>query len=580
MPLVERIKNRINDTGNHDHNSNRSLDVIIDYSDANTNANTNANMSSSSSSYDYDSTGKGIKTRRQILSIPTIFATLRRTWWQIKNRNRNNQGKISMQDSFVPLVLFFGAAISLLWIIQALFTLALALASTSNANANGTRIHTRTHTHMSFHGPKRTASMSIQHPQSIDTNLFLPQYKGLDKFKKIPKAIINSPHPDYGNLQINFLEEGMERTIQPDPQALHGHVYTTDEYETDYTSFDEYYAFDDDFIRNEPWKKSKKKCRRNAWHKNYFPNCNSFHEIEIINIKGKDRFLGSGSYRDAFLQHETYDPDLVLKVNRFRHNPFNYDRYEFIRMDALVMERLTSSPRIADIYGHCATSVYSPFLPNEAEEKIIPGEGDGTNLKDKDDVDPQNDYTISEKLDLALQMAESIADLHGFKDGVLVHDDIQLAQFLFAPDGRLILNDFNRAEAMLFNEKDGKYCKYQNGKGGGDYRSPEEYKDDWLDQSIDVWSFGNNVYGLITGLWPMYNIAKVKEKQKALMKGEIAYLDPRYKGKNFIQDRLIDIMYRCWIFKVEDRADIFEAVVFLRETLDGAKKEGIYDGRF
>jgi hypothetical protein len=64
------------------------------------------------------------------------------------------------------------------------------------------------------------------------------------------------------------------------------------------------------------------------------------------------------------------------------------------------------------------------------------------------------------------------------------------------------------------------------------------------------------------------------------MKGEIAYLDPRYKGKNFIQDRLIDIMYRCWIFKVEDRADIFEAVVFLRETLDGAKKEGIYDGRF
>ena len=474
-----------------------------------------------------------------------------------------------MQDSFVPLVLFFGAAISLLWVIQALFTLAL-----SSSNGTHTRTHTRSRT--SFHGPKRTAS--IQHPQSTDANLFLPQYKGVEKFKGTPKVLINSPHPDYGDLQINFLEEGMERSIQPDPQALHGHVYTDDEYEPDYNSFDEYYAFDDDFVRNEAWEKSKKKCRRVAWHKNYFPNCNQFHEIEII--KGKDRFLGSGSYRDAFLQHETYDPDLVLKVNRFRHNPFNYDRYEFIRMDALVMERLTSSPRIADIYGHCATSVYSPFLPNEAEENIIPGEGDGKDLKDKEDVDPQNDYTISEKLDLALQMAESIADLHGFKDGVLVHDDIQLAQFLFAPDGRLILNDFNRAEAMLFDEKDGSYCKYKNGKGAGDYRSPEEYKDDWLNQGIDVWSFGNNVYGLITGIWPMYNIEKVKEKQKALMKGEIAYLDPRYKGKNYIQDRLIDIMFRCWKFKAEDRADIFEAVVFLRETLDGAKKEGIYDGRF
>jgi len=423
--------------------------------------------------------------------------------------------------------------------------------------------------------PKRTSSMP--HPRSTDAQLLLEKFRGLDYFhEKTNHLFTPSPHPDYGGLQINFLDEGQQRKIQLDPLALHGHLWTNAESPS--FGWEEYYAFDDDYIRNIPFEETKKTCRRLSWHKNYFPNCNAFHEIEII--KGKNRYLGSGAYREAYLQHEIFDPQLVVKVQRFRKNPFKMDRYEFIRMDALVMERLTSSPRIADIYGHCATSIYSEFLPKEAEEFIIIGDGDGSDLNDKDDVDPKNLFSISEKLDMALQMAESIADLHGFKDGVLVHDDIQLAQFLFAADGRLKLNDFNRAEVMLFDEEDGSYCKYQNGKGAGDYRAPEEFEDGWLDQSIDVWSFGNNVYGLITGIWPMYHIEKTKDKQKALMKGEIAYVDPRYKGKNYVQDRLIEIMLRCWKLKPEDRADIFEIVAFLRETLDGAKKKDMYDGRF
>jgi serine/threonine protein kinase len=392
----------------------------------------------------------------------------------------------------------------------------------------------------------------------------------------MPKSLISSPQPDYGNLQINFLEEGHTRIIHPNPNDLHGHVWSKDEYEDE--SWDEYYSFDDDYQRGLPFEETHKKCRRVAFHRNYFPTCNVFHEIEIM--KGTNRYLGSGAYREAYLQHETYDPQLVVKVQRFRKNPFTYDRYEFIRMDALVMERLTASPRIADIYGHCATSVYSEFLPDEAEERIIPGDGDGSDLHDEEDVDPKNNFTISEKLDIALQMAESIADLHGYKYGVIVHDDIQLAQFLFAPDGRLKLNDFNRAEAMLFDEKDGSYCRYQNGKGAGDYRAPEEYKDGWLNEKIDIWSFGNNIYALITGLWVFYDEEDTKVKQKKLVNGEIAYLDPRYKGRNYMLDRLIDLMYRCWIYEPDDRVDIFEAVSFLRDTLKEAKRRGIYNGRF
>jgi len=497
-----------------------------------------------------DSDGKGLKKNRQQFSIQTVYATMRRTWWQL-NRNNSNG---AFTDVIVPMTLFIAGVLFLLFAVHAL--------STSSFTSNGDI-------------PKRTVSMA--HPHSSDAQLFLEQFRGFEFFSENTNDIfVQSPHPDYGGLQINFLDEGQERNIQLDPLALHGHLWTESEFQKD--NWEEYYAFDDDYVRNIPFKESNKTCRRLPWHRNYFPNCNVFHEIEII--KGENRYLGEGAYREAYLQHETFDPQLVVKVQRYRHNPFITDRYEFIRMDALVMERLTSSPRIADIYGHCATSIYSEFLPNEAEEFIVLGEGDGENLNDEDDVKPNNNYTISEKLDMALQMAESIADLHGFKDGVLVHDDIQLAQFLFAPDGRLKLNDFNRAEVMLFDEEDGSYCKYQNGKGAGEYRAPEEFEDGWLDQGIDVWSLGNNIYALITGLWPMYHIDEMKEKRKALMDGEISYLDPRYNGKNYIQDRLIEIMLRCWILKPEDRADVFEVSAFLRKTLDGAKKEGIYDGRF
>merc|ERR1740139_386379 len=138
--------------------------------------------------------------------------------------------------------------------------------------------------------------------------------------------------------------------------------------------FDKYYAFDDDFVRNDPWQKEGKRCRRTSWHKLYHPNCNQFHETEVMSRFNK--YLGSGYYRDVFLvRNNPDDPDLVYKLNRIPENPFAYDRYEFIRMDALIMERLTSSPRIPDIHGHCGTSMLTEYLNREIETEMIPGSG-------------------------------------------------------------------------------------------------------------------------------------------------------------------------------------------------------------
>ena len=37
------------------------------------------------------------------------------------------------------------------------------------------------------------------------------------------------------------------------------------------------------------------------------------------------------------------------------------------------------------------------------------------------------------------------------------------------------------------------------------YRAPEEFDATYLDEKIDVFSFGNNIYGLLTGLWVFYD---------------------------------------------------------------------------
>ena len=67
------------------------------------------------------------------------------------------------------------------------------------------------------------------------------------------------------------------------------------------------------------------------------------------------------------------------------------------------------------------THTHTQAMPHEMEEVIVPGEGmmEQKDLHDEDGLKPRNHYTLDEKIDMALIMAESLADLHGFPDGVM-----------------------------------------------------------------------------------------------------------------------------------------------------------------
>jgi serine/threonine protein kinase len=97
------------------------------------------------------------------------------------------------------------------------------------------------------------------------------------------------------------------------------------------------------------------------------------------------------------------------------------------------------------------------------------------------------------------------------------------------------------------------------------YRAPEEFDKGYLNEKIDVFSFGNNIYSLLTGLWVFYEIDDYTSVQKELIKGELAYVDPRWKERTFIETKLVELMEKCWVYDPKERIDIFETVKQLRE---------------
>eukprot|EP00977_Amphora_coffeiformis_P000911 scaffold190_cov171-Amphora_coffeaeformis.AAC.36 len=151
----------------------------------------------------------------------------------------------------------------------------------------------------------------------------------------------------------------------------------------------------------------------------------------------------------------------------------------YYRVDAAVTAAVSPHPLIVDMYGHCALSMFSEAMSRgDLSTVALPVYERGHSSKvylETEELTPLNNLDGTTKLEWALQIAESVAVLHNHEKGVIVHDDIRIYQWLITEDNNLKLNDFNRAEIMLYDEEHGRYCKYRNGPCNGSNRSPEEY---------------------------------------------------------------------------------------------------------
>lgn len=70
---------------------------------------------------------------------------------------------------------------------------------------------------------------------------------------------------------------------------------------------------------------------------------------------------------------------------------------------------------------------------------------------------------------------------------------------------------------------------------------------------------------------PYYHMGSDEKAHEAITKGELPYVDPRYRTRSVIEGRLVEIMEKCWKHEMGDRATIADVVSHLRETARLAK---------
>jgi len=218
---------------------------------------------------------------------------------------------------------------------------------------------------------------------------------------------------------------------------------------------------------------SIKGCVRPKWSYASHPACNVFHDLDLLSFDDF-RFLGHGSFRSSLLLPVGDSGTTVLKTNRLEDDAQrHFDEYAFsqTQMEALVMLQTHSSNRTMNIYGYCGTDTLTE-PGEEIEDSIIPNhyawyiqaELDKIQVED---VVPMNKYTPEEKLEMCITLAESIAELHGNREGPLMSHDLGLDQFLRSKkDGLIKLNDFNKAHVLEFDPEANEYCKIWSHQGG------------------------------------------------------------------------------------------------------------------
>lgn len=193
------------------------------------------------------------------------------------------------------------------------------------------------------------------------------------------------------------------------------------------------------------------------WQTMSFPTCNLLYETDITNLHAKRykdeqvRLIANGYYRDVWTILGSASEKYVLKTLRYQHEhvPRNYERH---RKDAIAMERLTNSPHILDIYGHCGNSGVFEYANG----------GDVTRMLWSSKKDTKPTITQEEKLVVAMQLTSAIAEMHNVdKEGraSIAHTDITPGQFVKV-NGTFRLNDFNRARFLLWNKEKDEACGY------------------------------------------------------------------------------------------------------------------------
>lgn len=334
-------------------------------------------------------------------------------------------------------------------------------------------------------------------------------------------------------------------------------------------------------------------------------------------------FVGAGLWRDVFScdpREETsfignnstgqssIHPPAVLKMMKSEH-PYDQRNFQRHRRDALVMERLGTSHHVVQIYGYCANTVLTQAISHTLDDVIYARENEEVKTwsprgglhtsppletwmgKDENGELLATRETEIGRIRLALGVFRGLKDLHEGLDLPIVHADLQAKQYLVdSTTGQVYLNDFNRCRFLTKKENEFydasvsnrstrannasdaselKSCPLHIPTAPGASRSPEEYDMAPLNEKIDVYSAGNVLYGIITGLHP-WNQERGKNVKTAIQNGKRPEVDVSIRNgeRGFVDKELVRLL--DWVYQgdVSKRASASEIVDELERLLE------------
>lgn len=300
------------------------------------------------------------------------------------------------------------------------------------------------------------------------------------------------------------------------------------------------------------------------WQTTFHPSCNEMHDLSMPDLGEEDGFdfqlFGTkGFWRNAWKVESEEHETIVLKTLKYVHN-FEDAHYEHDRVDAIAMERLTSSKHVINVFGFCGHSVMTEYA-------------DGTRVGELADKSKKKPLA---RLRIARDIASGLADVHGIDgdgDASFVHLDINPANVV-SVGGTLKLNDFNigiiRQRNITTNEPCGFPAQYPNPQ----WRSPEEARDEQhLTEKVDVFSMGHIFFRLICGHEPWNKLEpggrpakeEVNEKVK---KGILPFIPDSVQDTNDPEVIAIrDAMLACYTFNPSERPKAREIAKRLDKTL-------------
>lgn len=296
---------------------------------------------------------------------------------------------------------------------------------------------------------------------------------------------------------------------------------------------------------------------------------------DTLNFLGEATFRTAwSSYHDIPLGDGSSSPDdWVLKTVQIQWIE-DYGRTREMEKEAIVLDQLSSSPRIVDIYGFCGQSSMVEIMPFEVIDEV---HSDKSESKIRDMFEkapsefPVNNLSTLQVLDIAITMAESLADVHGFAGGVIVHGDVHPEQWLRNSGGKIKLNDFNNGFIMDWSYNKNAYCLESHGFKGTFLPTEVHMNRPEGDDRVDVYSMGSTIFTLLTGLYPYWQFNQ-KVRYQMITDGILPPIHPVYMQEGSIEAELVRIIKKCWTYKAKERPTIFEILDLLRYTIERVHK--------